>query len=83
MADQGISRLVEKIGTLNSRLDTIIGLLSSTGQKKLNSTEIKTEKNKVAKTLAPVKEKNVDLATKKIQKNTKPKSKKKPKQTKK
>jgi len=62
MADQAISRLVEKIATLNTRLDTIIDLLSSTRQKKLDSTEKKTEK-KVKKIKKP-KSKKADKVTK-------------------
>ncbi len=44
--NRSISQLVEKIETLNTKLDTIIDLLSSAGKKKPKSVENKTKKSK-------------------------------------
>ena len=44
--DRSISQLTEKIEILNTKLDTIIDLLSSTGKKKSEPAKSKTEKNK-------------------------------------
>ncbi len=44
--NRSISQLVEKIEILNTRLDTIIGLLSSAGEKKPKLVENKTKKSK-------------------------------------
>jgi CxxC-x17-CxxC domain-containing protein len=73
--DRSISQLVEKIEILNTRLDTIIGLLSSAGEKKLMPVESKTKKSKklttkkadkTTKALTPVEKK--DTKEKKLQK---------------
>lgn len=73
--DYSISQLVEKIEILNTRLDTIIGLLSSAGEKKAKPVENKTKKSKkstpkkadkTAKALTPVEKK--DTEKKKLQK---------------
>ena len=65
------SQLVEKIGILNNKLDTIIGLLSS-AEKKQEPIEGKTKNNKkskkpktekTTKEFVIVKEKDTDLAT--------------------
>ena len=50
ISDRGISQLTEKIGVLNTKLDTIISLLSSAGKKKSDSVKSRTEKNKKSKT---------------------------------
>jgi len=49
IGDRSISQLVEKIEILNTKLDTIINLLSSAGKKKSELVESKTEKNKKSK----------------------------------
>jgi len=48
-SDRSVSQLVGKIETLNTKLDTIISLLSSTGQKKSDSVKGGTEKKKKSK----------------------------------
>lgn len=48
--NRSISQLVEKIEILNTRLDTIIDLLSSAGEKKPKSVENKTKKSKKSTT---------------------------------
>ena len=67
ISDRNISQLTEKIGVLNTKLDTIISLLSSAGDKKPKSIENKTKKSKklttkeadeVTKVLTPVKKKD-------------------------
>ena len=50
LGDRSISQLVGKIEILNTRLDTIISLLSSAGKKKSDSVKGRTEKNKKSKT---------------------------------
>ena len=47
--DRSTSQLVEKIEILNTKLDTIINLLSSAGEKKSKSVENKTKKSKKSK----------------------------------
>ena len=49
IGDRSISQLVEKIGVLNTKLDTIINLISSAGKKKSELAEGKTKKNKKSK----------------------------------
>lgn len=69
--DRSISQLIEKIEILNTKLDTIINLLSSAGKKKSDSVEGRTEKNKKSKStkadkiteVVIVKEKDTDLMT--------------------
>ena len=72
IGDHSISQLTEKIGILNTKLDTIINLLSSAGKKKSESVRGRTEKNKKSKNtktdeiteaLVTVKEKDTDLTT--------------------
>jgi CxxC-x17-CxxC domain-containing protein len=56
--NRSISQLVEKIKILNTKLDTIINLLSSAGEKKSKPVERKTRKRKKPTTkLTPVKKK--------------------------
>ena len=73
--NRSISQLVEKIEILNNKLNTIIDLLSSAGEKKLKSVENKTKKrkksttkkaDKATKVLTPVKKK--DTKEKKLKK---------------
>ena len=47
--DRSISQLTEKIGVLNTKLDTIISLLSSAVEKKSELVEGRTKKNKKSK----------------------------------
>ena len=70
--DRSISQLTEKIGVLNTKLETIINLLSSAGEKKSELVEGRTKKNKKSKNtkadditeaLTLVKEKDTDLTT--------------------
>ena len=72
IGDRSISQLAEKIGILNTKLDTIISLLSSAVKKKSELVKGKTEKNKKSKstkadkiteTLTIVEEKDTDLIT--------------------
>ena len=49
ISDRSILQLIEKIGILNTKLDTIINLLSSAGKKKLELVNDRTEKNKKSK----------------------------------
>jgi hypothetical protein len=49
ITDRSISQLTEKIGVLNTKLDTIISLLSSAGKKKSDSVKGRTKKNKKSK----------------------------------
>ncbi|MBU2592527.1 hypothetical protein KKD61_03655 [Patescibacteria group bacterium] len=85
--DRSILQLVEKIETLNAKLDTIIGLLS-VGQKKIDSVEGRTEKNKKSKNakagrmteaLTSVEKKDADLTVDNAQENIKSKPKKRAK----
>jgi len=73
--NRSISQLVENIEILNTKLDTIINLLSSAGEKKPKSVEKKTKKSKksttkkadkATKVLTPVKKK--DTKEKKLKK---------------
>ena len=73
MSDRSLSQLVEKIGILNTKLDAIIGLLSSVGEKKAKPTKDKTPKSKKSanakadkanETVAPIEKKDTAPATK-------------------
>lgn len=70
--DRSTSQLVEKIGILNNKLDTIISLLSSAEKKKSKPVEDQIKKNKkskkpkvdkTAEAFVVVKEKETDLTT--------------------
>jgi len=83
--DRSILQLVEKIETLNAKLDTIISLLSSVGQKKPDSAKGGPEKNKESKSakagriteaLTSVEKKDTDLTADHPKENTKSKPKK-------
>ena len=50
IGDRSILQLTEKIGILNAKLDTIINLLSSAGEKKSELVENKTKKSKKSTT---------------------------------
>ena len=65
--DRGTSQLAEKIGILNTKLDTIIRLLSAAEEKKSASVEVKPEKNENKKSKSP--------KTKPAKKSRKPKTK--------
>jgi len=76
--DRSTLQLVEKIETLNTKLDTIISLLSSAGEKKSDSVRGKTKKNKkpkstkadkITEVLTTVEEKDADLTVNNVQEN--------------
>lgn len=49
ISDHSVLQLIEKIETLNIKLDAIINLLSSAGEKKAELVKVKTEKKKKSK----------------------------------
>ena len=88
ISDRSTSQLIEKIEILNTKLETIINLLSSIGQKKSGSVEGRTEKNKKSKStkadknteaLTLVEKKGTDLTVDNAQENIKSKPKKRAK----
>jgi len=87
ISDHSMSQFVEKVDTLNAKLDTIIQLLSLLGEKKSGVTKgtteqkkkvKKTEADKTTEAVAPVVENDTDSIVGNIQKDskkTKPKKK--------
>jgi CxxC-x17-CxxC domain-containing protein len=82
ISDRSTSQLIEKIEILNTKLETIINLLSSVGEKKSGSVEGRTEKNKKSNStkadknteaLTLVEKKDTDLTVDNAQENIKSK----------
>lgn len=88
ISDRSTSQLIEKIEILNTKLETIINLLSSVGEKKSGSVEGRTEKNKKSKStkadknteaLTLVEKKDTNLTVDNAQENIKSKPQKRAK----
>ena len=88
ISDRSTSQLIEKIEILNTKLETIINLLSSVGEKKSGSVEGRTEKNKKSNStkadksteaLTLVEKKDTDLTVDNAQENIKSKPQKRAK----
>jgi len=84
ISDRNTSQLIEKIEILNTKLETIINLLSSIGQKKSELVEDKTKKSKKSTTkkadevneaLTLVEKKDTNLTVDNVQENIKSKPK--------
>jgi len=83
--DRGTLQLAEKIGTLNTKLDRIIDLLASGGEKKPSSIEVRSRKNKklskpkadkMIEVVSTVKDKEIDLTASEAKVKPKKKSRK-------